>query len=438
MAENAHDLLAEQAMLGAMLAAPTVATECFMGLPAEAYYNQRHAALASVMQDMVAKRIPVDPVTVLQQCQDQGILGKIGGGPYLHSLLASVPTAVNCDYWAEWLSELYARRQLVDMFTRELQRLDALATAGERTGAAEAVTRIRTEMEDALAYAQGSRKEQLTSAYDFLLEEHERRWLVPGLFERQDRLLITGDEGGGKSMLIAQMVYAMAGGLHPFSSAPLPGLDELRVLLVDCENSADQSRRRFRDVAGRVNLLRRTHRMPPAEFTKNVFVEFRTEGINLMSATDVAWLERKVAAATPDVLILGPLYKLHTEDENSGLAARKIVDVIDNIRARHDCMIITEAHAGHAKNDQGERAMRPIGSSLFLRWPEFGFGIRTNKAQPGIESTADFVSWRGMREERAFPEKLRRGHSSVLPWQPDSAYYADLEPEPDHDWRAGE
>jgi replicative DNA helicase len=67
MSENAHDLLAEQALLGSMMGAPSEVTEAFMGTPPEAYYNQRHAHLASVIQDMVAKRIPIDAVTILGQ-----------------------------------------------------------------------------------------------------------------------------------------------------------------------------------------------------------------------------------------------------------------------------------------------------------------------------------------------------------------------------------
>jgi replicative DNA helicase len=424
---NAQDLLAEQALIGSMLAAPSVATPAFMTLPAAAYFAEKHKALASVIQDMVAKQIPVDPITVLQQVSDLGILGRIGGGPYLISLMQATPSAINADYWAEWLSELYGRRLLHEACEREMQRLDALGEAGERTGVADSVNRLRSEMEDVLAYSAGSRAEQVTSMADFLEQISSWDWIVPGLFERRDRLVVTGDEGGGKSMLMAQISCAMAGGIHPFTSAPIPGDPEIRVTIIDCENSAGQSRRRFRDVVRRVNLLRETFGLPAADWTKRMSIEFRTDGVDLMAAHDVAWLERYVAATTPDVLVIGPLYKLHHEDMNSEPAARAMVGVLDSIRARHDCMILTEAHAGHGKSESGKRLMRPRGSSLFLGWPEFGFGIRGTDQQ----GCAEFVPWRGQREQRAFPQQMCWGHRDALPWKPSQEYFD----EPDPGWR---
>ncbi|MGH8882567.1 MAG: AAA family ATPase, partial [Stackebrandtia sp.] len=71
-------------------------------------------------------------------------------------------------------------------------------------------------------------------------------WVVPGLLERGDRLILTGFEGLGKSMLIRQMATMMAAGLDPFKWTEMP---PVRVLLIDLENSKRQSRRRFRPLA---------------------------------------------------------------------------------------------------------------------------------------------------------------------------------------------
>jgi hypothetical protein len=425
MAENAHDLLAEQGLLGSMLAAPSTATEAFMGTPPEAYFNQRHSHLAAVIHDMIAKRIPVDAITVLSQVTDQGILGRIGGAPYLHTLIASAPPAMNAAWYAERIRELHARRCLWEMCTREVQRLDALQDSGEHTGAAESAARMRTDIEEALGYATGRAGEVVTSMSEFLEQPSNWNWIVPGLFERRDRLVVTGDEGGGKSMLMAQIAAAMAGGIHPFSAAPLEGDPEIRVAIVDCENSAGQSRRRFREMVRRVNNLRATFQLPQVDWTKRMSIEFRTDGMDLMAAHEVAWLERYVAATTPDVLVIGPLYKLHCEDMNNEPAARKLIGVLDSLRARHDCMILTEAHAGHAKHEDGKRNMRPRGSALFLGWSEFGFGLRglDGKAAKEQEGCAEFVPWRGQREKRAFPEEMCWGHSATLPWRPTQDYY---------------
>ena len=78
--------------------------------------------------------------------------------------------------------------------------------------------------------------------------------------------------------------------------------------------------------------------------------------------------------------------------------------------------LVMEAHAGHASDGSGNRGVRPRGSSALMGWPEFGFGIR-----PAEEvNVFDFVAWRGQREKRDWPERLRRGDRlrAEFPWVP--------------------
>ena len=72
--------------------------------------------------------------------------------------------------------------------------------------------------------------------------------------------------------------------------------------------------------------------------------------------------------------------------------------------------------------------MRPAGSSAWLRWPEFGYGLRRAKEDDGGEhpNVVDVVAWRGSREERCWPQRLVRGRDGLLPWRPSHEYYADL------------
>lgn len=420
MSVNAYDQVSEQALLGAMITSPAVALAPFLSLPPEGYYQVRHQVIAGVLRDMVAKRKPIDPVTVLAEMMELGILGGIGGGPYLDNLIAACPTAVNADYYAEWLCELHGRRRLADALVREIQRLDSLWENGDRTGAAESVMRLRSVLDDVTAYGACYGQEVLTDLGEFLRRDFPHEWIVPGLFERGDRLLLTGDEGFGKSELAAQLACCMAAGVHPFTGRPVQSGPQ-RVAVLDCENGQGQTQRRYRRMVGAVQSYRAMHRALDLDWSKQMTIEFRTDGLNLLNAADVAWLERYVTTATPDVLIIGPLYKLHMEDENSALAARAITGTLDGLRARHGCAIITEAHAGHAKGENGQRLMRPRGSALFVGWPEFGLGLRRSKDDPG--GKADVVAWRGHREERAWPETLFKARPGLLPWLPDADYF---------------
>ena len=199
-----------------------------------------------------------------------------------------------------------------------------------------------------------------------------------------------------------------------------------RVLVIDCENSDDQSRRRYRWVIDRVKAVREQNDYASVDWNEQMRIDTKPAGIDLLSGRDISWLENAIQSLAPDLLALGPLYKLHHRDPSEETSAREVAHVIDGLRERHGFALLTEAHAGNSNDMQGQRVMRPIGSSLWRRWPEFGFGIRRAKDDPGLAraSQVDVVSWRGAREERAWPARLSHGHT--LPWIPDAEYYDSM------------
>ena len=52
-------------------------------------------------------------VTVSAELQRRGDLIRLGGAPYLHTLIATVPTAANAAYYAEIVAEKATLRRLV-------------------------------------------------------------------------------------------------------------------------------------------------------------------------------------------------------------------------------------------------------------------------------------------------------------------------------------
>jgi AAA domain len=125
----------------------------------------------------------------------------------------------------------------------------------------------------------------------------------------------------------------------------------------------------------------------------------RPQGIDLYGdAASAAWLEARIRRATPDLLILGPLYKLAGDDPISEEVARKVASVLDDLRVRYGFALLIEAHVPHGQG--GNRPERPYGASMWLRWPEFGLHL----AQTGM-----LTHWRGQRDEREWPAVLKRG-----------------------------
>lgn len=412
---TACDITAEQALLGAMILSGDV-EPAFLSVPPGAYYAPKHQALAALMRDMLARDRELDAITLLSAVEEAGLLVRVGGAPYLHTLIALPWTAGLARQYADRILELYGRRRLAEECQREQQMLDSdleLGEAGRPISAS--IARLRAVCDELIAYSAAGGVDPPADLESFLAGVDTYDWLVPGLLERGDRCVVTGQEGFGKSEFTSQIGLCVAGGVHPFA-AELLAPAERRVLVIDCENGAAKHRRRLRRITGAVDAVRAIHQADPIPWSKRLWVELRPAGLDLLRAGDETWLENVIASVGPDLLLLGPLYKLHTTNINDGEAARKMIDVLDRLRERHGFALLTEAHPGHGKDGMGDRLMRPEGSSLFMRWPEFGFGLRRNKDNP---LAADLISWRGDREEgRSWPSGLLRGHSGMLPWRP--------------------
>lgn len=254
------------------------------------------------------------------------------------------------------------------------------------------------------------RRELAQDLHEFLAtNDPPYDWIVENLLERGDRLILTGFEGLGKSMLIRQMAITIAAGIHPFT--PHRKGDPHNVLLIDCENTERQSRRRFRALAEAAENAKR--RVPDG----GLRLIHRPGGLDLTRPDDAAWLAERVTAHQPDVLFIGPFYKLHNQNPNDELPARKVVYLLDQMREITNCAVITEAHAGHGEAGSGQgRSVRPAGSSLLLRWPEFGYGLAPADIKDTDDKTVKLKKWRGPRDERTWPEHLTWGAPTGSPW----------------------
>jgi len=231
-------------------------------------------------------------------------------------------------------------------------------------------------------------------------------WVIEGILERGDRLIWTGSEGLGKSVAGRQFAICAAAGLHPFSSE---AAQPRRVLWIDCENSERQGRRHFRKLE---RTAAAKGRPVPAGGMRLIH---RPEGIDLTRDEDAAWLLERVHAHQPELLYIGPLYRLHATDVNDETAARKVCAVLDQARVKSDCALIVEGHSPHGESN-GVRPVRPIGSSLFRRWPEFGFGISPARDENPCREVV-VRAWRGARDERHWPRFLIWGESAdEWPW----------------------
>src|SRR6185437_9000079 len=71
--------------------------------------------------DLYGRGEPADAITVANELSRRGEIARVGGGPYLHTLIASVPTAANAGYYARIVRERAILRRLVEAGTRIVQ-----------------------------------------------------------------------------------------------------------------------------------------------------------------------------------------------------------------------------------------------------------------------------------------------------------------------------
>lgn len=414
--QYAYDLLAERSLLQVALGGDPLALQ-LCGELVPKFWDQRNALLARVLSGMQAQGQHVDSVTAMGQILAQGHVSKLPG-PFLHSVLSGPGDHSGVMWYAGRIREMAARRSLTECTTRFMQRMEFGWATGEDAAVTSALTQFRTECDAIEQTIHGDEAGSVQSLAEFLDGPTEEDWLVPGLLERNERMILTGGEGHGKSVLVSQMGACMAGSVHPFSGAVLGGGNHgIRVTVVDCENSAVQSRRRWRRIINQVDRARTDRGFDRVDWKQQVSIDIRPEGINLLSDRDVSLLEHIVSSTRPDLLVLGPLYKIFDEDPSNERAVRRVAAVLDGLRARHRFALLMEAHPGKGEGADGARRMAPIGSSLWLRWPEYGFGLRRARAAKAKRpELVDVVSWRGTREERSWPHQLR--HSRMLPWEP--------------------
>ena len=418
MSDDAHDVGAEQSLLGSALRAPDAAGAALLAVPEDAWWAPKHATIAAVISGRLRRSQPVDPQVVLTDLLSRKGFGS-DTGPYLVRLLDVAWTPAKADLYAERVIHCAARRNLAKAALRVRQQLDESWIGGGGEPITDFTKELRAQIEAAEQDDAGVDTDVPSQTLADLLAGHdEYDWLVPGLLERGERIILTGSEGLGKSWMISQFAACLAAGRHPFTGTVLGGgRYQQQVLVVDCENGLSQSRRRFKHIVSKIG--------GGTEWQDNFRIELRPDGLNLLG-TDAAWLERKIALNAPDLVVVGPLYRLHYANVNDETAARDLVRVLDGLRTRYGFALLTEAHPGHAEDGAGERRMRPAGSSLFLRWPEFGFGMRRAKEAVGEHpDLVDVVAWRGSREQRSWPRQLR--HGSILPWEPaDASYYQEV------------
>lgn len=217
--------------------------------------------------------------------------------------------------------------------------------------------------------------------------------LIEGVLRRGHKMLITGASKTGKSFLMIELAVALAEGETWLKFKCKRG----KVLYINLEIDEASSLNRVANVYEKMS--------PPEKYAENLFVwNLRGKAETLDKLTPK--LVERVRDMDFDAILIDPIYKVLTGDENSAADMGKFCNEFDKIATQTGASVIYCHH--HAKGGQGNRKAidRGSGSGVFGRDPDAQMDVTELVLTDSIKNFIADDNARGFRIEanlREFP-----------------------------------
>lgn len=368
----------------------------------EDFYSPANGALWALLAELHEAGKQIDPMSVLlaaREHPDPSVRRLISDDAgYLAGLVTGVGVVASVGYYANVVAELSTQRRVIATGVRVAQR------AYERgTDTVELLDWAHEQLNTARDSRQGVRLLTEPIAEFMARRPEEPDWIIRGLLARGDRAMFTGNGGIGKSTLCRQISVCSAAGVHPFTHSPT---EAVRVSVFDRENTEAQNQANFGALLDTVEWV-------GLDVADTLRIDSKGYSLDLLNPQDALSLLRTVEADQPDLVYIGPAYKLHNDDPDKETVVKKITAVLDKVR-ECGCAVITEAHP----NKGGSLA--PSGSNLWTWWPEFGRGLRLDPNSDEVTRRCALERWRFDRQPREWPDVVQAG--SRWPWVAAATY----------------
>ena len=217
--------------------------------------------------------------------------------------------------------------------------------------------------------------------------------LISGILRRGHKMLISGSSKAGKSFLLMELCVALAEG-RPWLGFPCK---KGRVLYVNLEIDPASAVNRFLKIYEALGI-------PAANMDSIVLWNLRGHAVPLDQL--VPKLIRRVRDQKFDAIIIDPIYKVITGDENNASEMGAFCNQFDKICTETGCSTIYCHH--HSTGAQGmKKAMdRASGSGVFARDPDAQLDMIQLELSEDIENNVrdgGATAWRLESSLREFP-----------------------------------
>ena len=289
---------AEENLLGALILSPKSYREVKTVVSADDFTNIDMGKIFDGIGQMIATGQDVDQITVSNRFAQWGIK--------LYDMTAPFQWA-KAEVYTTSVYE-YARAVRNDSIKRKLgliaqDIMQKLSGVSEPLDVAIDAANLIDDIREGVS--SGELKTKVLG--EILQGDDSYDWLIPGLLERQDRLIVTGPEGFGKTTFLRQIAILSAAGLNPIT---FEKIRPIKVLVVDAENTERQWRRAVRgmsDMAARLGVT---------DPRKTIHIAAGRR-IDITKGSHLSEIHNLVDIHKPDMLMIGPLYKLVPKAINS-------------------------------------------------------------------------------------------------------------------------
>ena len=397
--EAPSNLEAEESYIGAFLLSPDKLLDSMAILSPEDFHRPLYGQIFSVIRELVSRNEHVDYVTVQNELRDRGANVDV---EVLAALQINTPGAHGATRWAQIILEKSDARRTLHVLR------DATNALYDGSDPYEVSADISKEL--VLLGTPADRESESKTLEEWIelsKSETASPVIVPGVLRQGWRTIVVGGEGVAKTTILRTISMAVAQGHHPFwfSTKIVPR----RVLYVDLENPLE--------VLGEPHVERFIEYIKERDSEiydpSRLKVWRRPGGINIRNQRDRADLQREIINHQPDLVCMGPLYKMYSGSGSERLeeSTEDAMRILDDLRTRYNFALLLEHHAPKGQAGQ-KREMTPFGSQRWLAWPEVGVSLYTDKTDPRI------VQVRRFRGDRlgsvAWPDQVIRSPDTII------------------------
>jgi replicative DNA helicase len=217
-----QNMEAEQSVLGGILIENGAIHKVMEILTPDDFYRDSHKKIFNSLLDLSERDEPADLITLTHELRKKDQLDSTGGASYVASLIDSIPTAANIEYYARIVKEKAILRRLIEAATdivtqsyEDRQDVEGLLDEAERAIFQIAENRVRPSFYPI--------REIVKSSFKTLEKLFEKKEMITGIpsgfksldhytagFQPSDLIIVAGRPSMGKTAICLNMAQYAA------------------------------------------------------------------------------------------------------------------------------------------------------------------------------------------------------------------------------------